>query len=310
VRVAVCDIGTNSTRLLVADVQDGHVREITRRTEITRLGEGVDRSGHLLDSAIERVLSVCAEYRQEIDRHDVERAVAVLTSAVRDAENGPQLERALRERFGFDARTISGDREAQLTYIGATSARSYDSPLLVLDIGGGSTELVVGSGRSVAFHVSTQAGSVRHTERELTSDPPSDIELARCADEIRTEIERAVPGEVRRSVVDGVAVAGTPTSLAAIELGLDPYDPERVDGHRLTRLSCQRMLAQLAALPLEQRREVRGLHPERAPTIVAGTIILIETMKAFALESMEVSEHDILHGAALEAAEADEHRPL
>jgi exopolyphosphatase/guanosine-5'-triphosphate,3'-diphosphate pyrophosphatase len=301
-RVAVVDIGTNSTRLLIADAGDGRVRELERRTTITRLGEGVDRNGRLLDAAIDRVLETCARYHEEIERSDVDRSIAVLTSAVRDATNGPELESALQERFGFEAETISGEREALLTYLGVTSARSYREPLLVLDIGGGSTEFVVGRGRSVDFHVSTQAGSVRHTERELHSDPPTDDELRRCAEEVRSEIEQAVPEDVRRAVADGVAVAGTPTSFAAVDQQLEPYDRDRVDGYRLTRTACERILAELAALPLADRRRVAGLHPERAPTIVAGGIILFEAMRTFSLDSMEVSEHDILAGVALDAS--------
>jgi exopolyphosphatase/guanosine-5'-triphosphate,3'-diphosphate pyrophosphatase len=301
-RIAVVDIGTNSTRLLIADVVDGSVRELERRTRVTRLGEGVDKSGRLRDDAVERVLATCAEFREEIERHSPERTVAVLTSAVRDADNGQRLEQLLHERFGFEAETISGEREARLTYLGAISARDYPSPLLVLDTGGGSTEFIVGNAETIVFHVSTQAGSVRHTERNLHSDPPTEAELARCAAEIRGEIVAAVPAEVRRSVVSGVAVAGTPTSFAAIDQRLVPYDRARVDGYRLTRARCEQILAELAALPLERRRAVPGLDPERAPTIVAGGVILVESMKAFGLESIEVSEHDILHGMALEAA--------
>jgi exopolyphosphatase/guanosine-5'-triphosphate,3'-diphosphate pyrophosphatase len=301
-RIAVVDIGTNSTRLLIADVVDGSVRELERRTRVTRLGEGVDKSGRLRDDAVERVLATCAEFREEIERHSPERTVAVLTSAVRDADNGQRLEQLLHERFGFEAETISGEREARLTYLGAISARDYPSPLLVLDIGGGSTEFIVGNAETIVFHVSTQAGSVRHTERNLHSDPPTEAELARCAAEIRGEIVAAVLAEVRQTVVDGVAVAGTPTSFAAIDQRLVPYDRARVDGYRLTRARCEQILAELAALPLERRRAVPGLDPERAPTIVAGGVILVESMKAFGLESIEVSEHDILHGMALEAA--------
>jgi exopolyphosphatase/guanosine-5'-triphosphate,3'-diphosphate pyrophosphatase len=301
-RVAVVDIGTNSTRLLVADVSDGRVREIERHTNVTRLGEGVDSSGRLLDAAIERVLSTCAEYRRVIDRHSVDQIVAVLTAAVRDAVNGQELEESLRRRFGFEAETISGEREARLTYLGATSTRHHSDPLLVVDIGGGSTEFVVGVHDEVQFYVSTQAGSVRHTERNLRSDPPTKDELDSCKREIRAEIDRSVPAEVRRTAVDGIAVAGTPTSFAAIDQQLEPYDPERVDGYRLSLSACERILAELASLPLEERRRVKGLHPDRAPTIVAGGVILAETMRVFRLDSIEVSEHDILEGTALEAA--------
>src|SRR5437870_7684515 len=172
-RIAVVDIGTNSTRLLVAEVDAGRVEELERDTTVTRLGEGVDRSRRLSDQAMERVIATCARYSDAIARHRPERTVAVLTSAVRDASNGSAFEHALRERFGFEAETISGEREARLTYAGAAAARMHAAPLLVVDIGGGSTELVVGSGPEVSFHVSTQAGSVRHSERNLRSDPPT-----------------------------------------------------------------------------------------------------------------------------------------
>ena len=166
-RIAVVDIGTNTTRLLIAEVDGDRLEEIERRTQITRLGEGVDATGRLDGRAMERVIATCEEYAQAIQRHGVKRSVAVLTAAVRDADNGGEYEQLLRERIGFEARTISGEHEGRLTYLGATSARSYPSPLVVVDIGGGSTELVVGSGAEVTFFVSTRAGSVRHTERHL-----------------------------------------------------------------------------------------------------------------------------------------------
>jgi exopolyphosphatase/guanosine-5'-triphosphate,3'-diphosphate pyrophosphatase len=303
--VAVVDVGTNSTRLLVAEVQDGRtVRELERRTNVTRLGDGVDRTGRLSEQAVERVLATCASYREAIDKHGTERVVAVLTSAVRDADNGAELERLLRDDYGFEATTISGEREARLTFLGATSARAHREPLMVLDIGGGSTEVVVGSGGRVEFFASTQIGSVRFTERFLHTDPPAGAELAACRAAVREELAAAVPGEVRGVPADGVAVAGTPTSFAAIDLSLEPYDRERVDGHRLSLERCEEILAQLARLPVAQRRQVRGLHPDRAPTIVAGGIILAEAMKLFGLYETEVSEHDILDGAAVEAAES------
>jgi exopolyphosphatase/guanosine-5'-triphosphate,3'-diphosphate pyrophosphatase len=282
-RAGVVDIGTNSTRLLVADVEDDRlVRELVRDTTVTRLGEGVDRDGRLREDAIERVLGVCRRYAETVERLAPARVVAILTSAVRDATNGPALERALSD-LGFDARTISGEDEARLTYRGATSWREHDHPLLVLDIGGGSTELVVGAGESVRFHVSTQVGSVRFTERHLRSDPPGGEELVALREHARAELGRAVPEAVREMPDDGVAVA------------------ERVHGYRLRRDACELILEQLAALPLDERRRVPGLHPDRAPTIVAGGVILAETMALFGLGAMEVSERDILEGAALDA---------
>jgi exopolyphosphatase/guanosine-5'-triphosphate,3'-diphosphate pyrophosphatase len=266
----------------------------------------VDRSGRLSEAAIGRVVSVCESYREEIDRNGATRVVAVLTSAVRDAANGADFERTLKDRFGFEAMTISGEREAWLTYRGATSARRHDSPVLVLDIGGGSTEFVVGAADHLDFFVSTQVGSVRFTERYLPADPPTADALAECRRAVHDEIARAVPAEVRERTDEGIAVAGTPTSFAAIDRRLEPYDRDRVDGYVLGAGSVERILEELTALPLAERRAVVGLHPDRAPTIVAGGVILAETIRMFGLGEIEVSEHDILEGAASEAAEAAE----
>ena len=253
---------------------------------------------------MERVLAVVGEYRRAIDELGVERVIAVATSAVRDAENGEQFRHALLERCGIEARIITGDEEARLSFAGATLERAPGgAPLLVLDIGGGSTEFVVGRpGDDPSFHVSTQAGSVRQTERHLHADPPSEPELEELRVEIRGIVESSVPQDVRSSVTDGVAVAGTPTSMAAIDQRLEPYDSSRVHRYRLSLETCERIERMLAALPDAERREVTGLHPERAPTIVAGAVILVESMRAFGLESIQVGEHDILYGAALEAA--------
>jgi exopolyphosphatase/guanosine-5'-triphosphate,3'-diphosphate pyrophosphatase len=303
-RVAVVDLGTNTTRLLVADVDGRELTEVERRNAITRLGEGVDSGGRLLDGAMERVFEVVRGYRQMIDELGAERTIAVATSAVRDASNGEEFRRALRERFGIEARIISGDEEAHLTFAGATLERAPGGDvLMVLDIGGGSTEYVIGQpGDGPSFNVSTQAGSVRQTERHLHHDPPTDIEVEELRAEIRGIVDSSVPAGVRASVSDGVAVAGTPTSMAAIDQALDPYDPRRVHGYRISLESCVRIERMLAGLPEAERRNVTGLHPERAPTIVAGAVILVESMRSFGLESIEVGEHDILYGAALKAA--------
>jgi exopolyphosphatase/guanosine-5'-triphosphate,3'-diphosphate pyrophosphatase len=303
VRVAVVDIGTNSTRLLVADVDDaGGLTEVERRTQVTRLGDGVDRSGVLADDAMQRVLATVGDYRRRIDAHGAACAVAVMTSAVRDAANGAQFAARLRTDHGLAARTIGGDEEARLTFLGATTGRPPDdvTPTMVVDIGGGSTELVVGSGRDVSFHVSTQAGVVRHSERHIHTDPPRRAELDALAADVRAIFEASVPPEARTSASAAIAVAGTPTSLAAIDLDLDCHSPDKVHGHRLTLEACERLLERLAALPEPERRSVRGLHPDRAPTIVAGAIMLIEALRLFGLHATEVSDQDILHGAALE----------
>jgi exopolyphosphatase/guanosine-5'-triphosphate,3'-diphosphate pyrophosphatase len=303
-RVAVVDIGTNSTRLLVADVtDDGRLTERERRTKVTRLGDRLGQTGVLSDEAMERVLATLAEYRTVIEQEGAERAVAVLTSAVRDAANGEDfLARVRGKSDGLDARVIAGDEEARLTFRGATSERAPGdaTPTLVIDVGGGSTELVIGSGDEVSFHVSTQAGVVRHTERHLASDPPTRSELRALADDVRETYADAVPGRVRRTPRAAIAVAGTATSLGAIDLDLEHYSPDLVHGHTVSLAACRRILERLAAVPEAQRREVRGLHPDRAPTIVAGVVMVVEALELFDLDSIVVSDHDILRGAALE----------
>jgi exopolyphosphatase/guanosine-5'-triphosphate,3'-diphosphate pyrophosphatase len=306
-RVAVVDLGTNTTRLLVADVQDGQLEELEKQTTITRLGQGVDATGRLADEAMDRVRETLDEYWQTIDRLKAEDVIAVATSAMRDADNGPEFRDELNRRYGIDARTISGDEEARLTFLGATSGRraAAESPAsaLVIDIGGGSTEYVVGSsGADPDFHVSAQMGSRRHTERFLQSDPPTHEELEALAADVRRIVEESVPEEVRERTAEGIAVAGTATTLAAIDLELDPYDPEKVHGYRLGLAAAERIQAMLAALPVEERRKVTGLHPDRAPVIVAGVTILVESIRAFGLDEIEISESDILQGAAMAAA--------
>jgi exopolyphosphatase / guanosine-5'-triphosphate,3'-diphosphate pyrophosphatase len=301
VRVAVVDIGTNSTRLFIADVgDDGALEERHRESIVTRLGARVDATGRLQDDAMQRVFDTLARFRELIDEHGATATTAVLTSAVRDAANGPQFAGVVRERYGLDARTIPGAEEAELTFLGATSEREGDTAeIAVVDIGGGSTEVVVGHGREVAFFVSMQAGVVRQTERHLHHDPPERAEVDALAEEVAGIIDREVPAEVRERVTAIVAVAGTATSTAAIDLGLEPYDPTLVHGHVLETAAIDRELARMASLTNDERREVPGLHPDRAPTIVAGMALLRACVRAFGVDRVEVSEHDILRGAAL-----------
>jgi exopolyphosphatase / guanosine-5'-triphosphate,3'-diphosphate pyrophosphatase len=301
-RVAVIDIGSNSTRLLVADVVGGRVTPVERRSTVTRLGRGVDLSGVLAAEAIEAACAAVDPYVATLEELGAEKVDAIATSAVRDASNGSAFVAELRERFALSARVLDGEEEARLTYLGATSEHSPEVPTLVVDIGGGSTELVVGEGRQVGWHVSLQAGVVRHSERHLVHDPPTPVELEELAGDLRGLIDAAraeAPGAEA-----GIAVAGTPTSLAAIEMELEPYDPRRVHGHVLELPSIQRMLSRLAATPLAQRTEIPGLHADRAPTIVAGVVTLVEAMRAFDLERITVSEHDILYGAAIALSES------
>ncbi len=302
-RVAVVDIGTNSTRLLIADVApDATVIEVDRRSIVTRLGQGVDATGMLSDAAMDRVRGVLDEYRAAIDATGATAAAAVLTSAVRDAGNGDAFVAEVRDRYGLDARELSGDEEASLTYQGASAGRPRDHPILVIDVGGGSTELVIGEGEEIRFHVSTQAGVVRQSERHLAHDPPHDYELQALTDDVRRIYSTAVPHEMTYVPDVAIGVAGTATSLAAIDLELDPYDPARVEGHQLERATCEMLLARMSRMTVDELRALRGLHPDRAPVIVAGTVLLVEALRLFRLPTLVVSEHDLLYGVARQLA--------
>ncbi len=308
-RVAVVDIGTNSTRLLIADVDPASaaVEPLVRRSEVTRLGSGVDAAGSLSQEASERVFATLSDYRAVIDAHHCTANLAVLTSAVRDAANGQAFAARVRAGYGLDARILSGDEEAQLGFLGAMSGRAVEregtgEPTVVIDVGGGSTEFVVGRGRSAGFHVSLPAGVVRMSERHIHHDPPAPEELQELSLDVRETFLEGLPPEERAPVTRGIAVSGTATSAAAIDQELDPYDPERVHGYRLQLATIELLLARLADMDEADRRRVVGLQPARAPTIVAGMILLGEALRAFALDEVEVSEHDILYGGALRLA--------
>ena len=285
-RVAAVDLGTNTTRLLVADVRDGTVEELARQVEITGLGEGVDVRRRLLPLPIARVRNCLTGYRRTIEELKAERALAVGTSAVRDADNGEAFLGEVEWSYGFSTRLLSGEEEARLTFRGATLDRAADG-VLVVDLGGGSTELVTGD---EAFSV--DVGAVRLTERF-----DEDVEA------IAGHVRPLLPDLAPRSAI---GVAGTITSLAALDLDLPEYDRERVHGHLLSSAGLESQLERLAAMPLEERRRLPALDPKRAPFIVAGATILREVLRHYGLHGIEASERDILDGVALEAAELPE----
>jgi exopolyphosphatase/guanosine-5'-triphosphate,3'-diphosphate pyrophosphatase len=293
-RVAAVDIGTNSTRLLVADVEDGSVRELDRRLEITRLGEGVDERRILLPQAIARVRNVLAEYRRAAEEAGAERTLAFATSAVRDADNGEAFLGEVEWSYAFKTRLLGGDEEALLTFRGVSAGRDVAPGTVVIDVGGGSTELILGGPDGVAFHTSLDLGCVRLTERFGT-------DFGAAAAHVRDVLAGSVPAEVRPRAVIGVA--GTITTIGTLDLGLDEEDPEIVHGHGLSAETVAAWTERLEGMTVEEIRALRGMHPDRAPVIAAGAVVVHETLVYFGLETLEVSEHDIMHGAALAAAE-------
>jgi exopolyphosphatase/guanosine-5'-triphosphate,3'-diphosphate pyrophosphatase len=303
VPVAAIDIGTNTTRLIVAEIAGSKIEELERRTVITRLGEGVDKSGLLSTAGIERVHETLSEYREIVERLGATTTLVVATSAVRDASNGLEFLREIERQYGFKVRLLSGSEEALLAFRGATNGRSLMRSVLIVDIGGGSTELVLGDAGGPSFHVSLDIGAVRLTERYLHSDPPTAAELEHCAAAVRELLLDRVTAGVLQTPTAAIGNAGTITTIAALDQNLPAYDRGRVHGYLVTRQAVHEQLARLAALPLSERRQVPALEPERAPVIVAGAIVCKELLDVFALDAIEASELDILDGAALLTAE-------
>ena len=298
-RVAAVDLGTNSTRLLIADIDGEQLAEVVRRLTITRLGEGVDGRRRLLPLPIARVRNCLSDYRREIESHGVTRTLAIATSAVRDAENGEAFLGEIEWSYGFTTKMLDGAAEAAMMARGVSAGRAELADTLLVDIGGGSTELVVCVNGEVGSSMSIDVGCVRLTERFIGSDPPTSSELAAASAYVRALLPALV-------APTAIGVAGTVTTLATLDLGLAAYDPERTHGHRISRAAVDEQLALLAGMSLDERLLVPGLEPGRAAVIVAGLVVLREVLEAYALDEIEASERDILHGAAFVAAELPE----
>ncbi|MCC6647597.1 MAG: Ppx/GppA family phosphatase [Polyangiaceae bacterium] len=298
-RVAALDIGTNSVLLLVAESTGDRLTPVVERATITRLGEGVDRSGELTASARERTRACLAGYAAEARALGVTALAAVGTSAMRDARGGPEFAAEIAELLGAAPRIVSGDEEARLTFRGALSGLAVAGPTLVFDVGGGSTEIIVGSGRDPGARVSLDVGSVRLTERHVARDPPLDAEL----DAARATVRAALASAPRPpSGATVVGVAGTVTTLAAIALQLDPYDGARVHGASLPAARVSELTAELGALPLSRRRDVRGLDAKRADVIPCGALIVDEVLSWLGARSLVVSDRGVRWGLAEELA--------
>ncbi len=300
-RVAAVDCGTNSVRLLVADVDPvaGTLTDLDRLMEIVRLGEGVDRTGRLSDAALQRTFLACDVYAARIAELGAQRVRFVATSASRDAANAAVFVAGVRERFGVDAEVVSGDEEAALSFAGATRelVGRARAPYLVVDIGGGSTELVLGDEAPVAAR-SVDVGCVRITERRLHSDPPTPAEVAAARTDIAAAVELAgqtVPLRAARTVV---GLAGSVTTLAAMDADLPEYDDTVTHHYRLPASSVHELTARLLRMTRAERARVPVMHPGRVDVIAAGALVLEAVVDATGCDEVLVSEHDILDGIA------------
>lgn len=303
-RVAAIDCGTNSIRLLVADIDvtGTTLTDVVRTMQIVRLGEGVDRTGVLSEGALERTFAACDQYARAIAEAGAQRTRFVATSATRDAANRQVFFDGVRQRLGVEPQVISGDTEARLSFIGSTRAlgdRITAEPVLVVDIGGGSTEFVLGrvSGEVLAAH-SVDVGCVRMTERRLRSDPPTSDEIDAATADIDAAIARAGEEVALAAAQTLVGLAGSVTTLSAIAMDLDRYDADATHGSWLSRADVETLTGQLLRQTHEQRAAIPVMHPGRVDVIGGGALVLDRILAATGLPAVLVSEHDILDGIA------------
>lgn len=296
-RVAAVDCGTNSIRLLIADLVDGSLVEVDRRMTIVRLGQGVDATGAFAPEALERVFTASDDFAAAIRAASVVRRRFVATSAARDVSNRDEFLTGIADRFGVEPEIISGREEAELSFRGATASLELPAPYLVADIGGGSTELVLGDADGVIAAESLNLGSVRLTERHVTADPTTPAELAAITKDIDALLDTcAVPLTEARTLI---GVAGTATTVAAVALRLPEYDRAAVHHARLEAEDLRATTTWLTNSTRAERSAVRSIHPGRVDVIGAGALILQRLFDRLTLSELVVSEHDILDGVAL-----------
>jgi len=312
-RVAAIDCGTNSIRLLVADADPatGELVDLDRRMTIVRLGQGVDRTGRLAPEALERTFAACREYAAAIKEHGAERVRFVATSASRDAENRDEFVRGVLDILGVEPEVITGDQEAELSFTGATAELTGRTglarPYLVVDIGGGSTEFVVGDDQVRAAR-SVDIGCVRLTERHLVrdgavTDPPEPARIASIRADIEAALdlaERSVPLREARTLV---GLAGSVTTVAGIALDLPEYSSEAIHHSRITRDQVRTITDRLLTSTHAERAAIPVMHPGRVDVIAAGALVLLSIMDRTGAQEVVVSEHDILDGIAFSVAE-------
>jgi exopolyphosphatase/guanosine-5'-triphosphate,3'-diphosphate pyrophosphatase len=297
VRVAAIDCGTNSIRLLIADVAGGRLTDVARRMEIVRLGEGVDRTGRLTPSAIARTRKALLGYAAEIAELGITHVRMVATSASRDASNAADFRDMVRGVLGLDPEVISGDEEARLSFAGAVHGLDAEPPFLVVDIGGGSTEFVTGRS-TVASALSVDIGCVRMTERHFHHDPPAPSEVEAATADITAAVDRALEAVDGRSAATLVGLAGSVTTVTALALGLPSYDADRIHHARVSYEDVASVTASLLTQTVAERLALPVMHPGRADVIAAGALILRTIMERSGDTSVVASEHDILDGIA------------
>jgi len=301
-RVAAIDCGTNSIRLLIADIENGKLKDVVRTMIIVRLGEGVDKTGEFSQGALERTFAAVDEYAKLIELHRPEKLRFVATSASRDVSNRAVFVQGIKDRLGIEPSVISGDEEARLSFLGATADLVNDpnppaNPYLVVDIGGGSTEFVLGT-IAPSQALSTNVGCVRMTERHLVSDPPTAEQIAAATKDVDAAIDQAANVVDLESAKSLIGLAGSVTTVAAIALGLEAYKSEVIHGSRISAAQVHQVATDLLAMPRAQRAKLGPMHPGRVDVIGGGALVLDRIMQKTGISEVVVSERDILDGIA------------
>jgi exopolyphosphatase/guanosine-5'-triphosphate,3'-diphosphate pyrophosphatase len=301
-RYGALDLGTNSIRLLIAEVKNGRTLTRKRLTRITRLGKGVDEHKSISEPAMKRTARALSSYKESMVEYGVECYRAVATSAVRDAANRDWFVQKIYESTGVRVDVISGQEEAHLSFLGATSemGERLKEGILVVDVGGGSTELILGDEGGIRLSASKDVGCVRMSERFLKSDPPTEEEIARMMEHITITLQDVAQRAKAIGFNLMMGTAGTITNLSAVNMGLRKYDPEEIHLSRLTREEIQKIFYHLGSLNVAQRKKVVGLEKKRADVMVGGTGVVLAIMEMLEMDELVVSEKDILDGIVLE----------
>lgn len=296
--LASIDIGTNSTLLLIARYDNSGLTPVRNEVEITRLGQGVGKTGRLNPEAVERTFQTLEKYRQIIDRYEVQSVIIGGTSAMRDAQNGAEFIDRVKSELGWDIRILTGNDEAKLTFLATQKEFSdLDNELLVVDIGGGSTEFIAGNRTDLQFMKSLDVGTVRFTEQYIENDPPNSDEIRKAREAIRHHLKsdlQELQIESENSALIGVA--GTVTTLLAVEKEMSEYIPEEIHRQPITRKQIDDLLKKFCSIPFEERQHLPGLQPKRADVIIMGTIILQEIMDQFGYDRLLINDRGVRYG--------------
>jgi exopolyphosphatase/guanosine-5'-triphosphate,3'-diphosphate pyrophosphatase len=296
-KYAVIDIGTNSIRMLLAEVKDGEIKNSTKVLEMTRIGKGVNKTKRLSDDAMDRSIDALRKFKDLAIDYGASEIKAIATSAVRDALNKDEFITRVKEELGMEIDVISGEKEAELGFAGVIYGNmSKSQDILVIDIGGGSTEFIIGVGNEIKYRTSIDVGAVRMTDKHISTDPISDDEFNNLAQNIEKILRDVIVKIKEYNIEEVFGIGGTVTTLAAIDQNLDMYDRNKVHNYKLKTYEIEDMIDRFKSLNNDARKKIRGLQPKRADIILAGSIILYEILKALGVEQIIISDYDNLEG--------------